>query len=281
MVSQLTVTHDFKTEGRRSDNSPQPSDTSAARRTTLAGGRLRLNLFRRSGNRLSTVQLFIVIASLALFSTVSLQFKVSEQRKSFTRNGEGGGTRNDAYEPTTTSHLGSVDKGSGEGNQELIVEKSATTFAEYQEWEEDGPQHIDRRFRGQKTGRLRKAEKELFIHSSSVGQFGWGTDWAVGVSVPLEKEGHDGAREEGVINPPWCAAPANRSFVEYVYTRRSLVDPYDRVRGCCKLPRTSDKSLALPQVQEVWCIILDPHARVLSLPPFSALPYVKLLLLKI
>lgn len=225
MGPQLTVNHDFKVEGRRSDDSPRHNGTGAVRRTTA--GSAPLSLFRRSGSRRSTIQLlFVVIASLALLSTIILQFMASEHRQSFRRSGE-----DDPHDPMMAGHhdipYGSGENGGGRGDES--IEHPVPVPADF--YEDSGiGEGVDRRFRGQKTGRPPKTLEELSRPPPSAGPFGWGTDWAVGVSVLVETVGEEGAQEEDVINPPWCAAPENRSFVEFVYARRSYVDPYDRVR---------------------------------------------------
>lgn len=68
---------------------------------------------------------------------------------------------------------------------------------------------------------LRLHDEEIYRPPPNAGPYGWGTDWAVGVSVLHGKE--------DVINPPWCFAPENRSFVDHVMERRQFVDPYNKV----------------------------------------------------
>lgn len=82
----------------------------------------------------------------------------------------------------------------------------------------------DHRFTGQKTGRPPKTDEELYKPAASTEPFGWGVDWAVGVS--LEHEGED------VIDMPWCKKAGNRSFVDRLIERRvpAAVDPFSRVR---------------------------------------------------
>lgn len=83
---------------------------------------------------------------------------------------------------------------------------------------------VDRRFTGQKTGRPPKTDEEFYSPPPHRGPWGFGVDWAVGVSVK-----HGGS---DVVEPPCCRdAPANRSFVEHVMERRTLatVDPFNRV----------------------------------------------------
>lgn len=82
---------------------------------------------------------------------------------------------------------------------------------------------VDRRFVGQRTGRPPNGEDEVeYRPPPSVGPYGWGTDWAVGVST---RQGG-----EDVIEPPWCLHAENRSFVERVMERRATtVDSSNRV----------------------------------------------------
>lgn len=82
---------------------------------------------------------------------------------------------------------------------------------------------VDRRFVGQRTGRPPNGEDEVeYRPPPSLGPYGWGTDWAVGVST---RQGG-----EDVIEPPWCLHAENRSFVERVMERRATtVDSSNRV----------------------------------------------------
>ena len=85
---------------------------------------------------------------------------------------------------------------------------------------------FDRRFVGQRTGWPPKPDEELYKPSPSTGPFGWGTDWATGVSVLHQ--------DQDVIETPWCKdAVSNSSFVEHVMARRASakVNPSNRVRS--------------------------------------------------
>lgn len=84
---------------------------------------------------------------------------------------------------------------------------------------------VDRRFVGQRTGLPSNGEDNVeYRPPPSEGPFGWGTDWAVGVST---RQGG-----EDVIEPPWCLRAENQSFVERVMERRTTtIDPLNRVRN--------------------------------------------------
>lgn len=109
------------------------------------------------------------------------------------------------------NEVSGIGRGNGTGSP-LITEYGAE-------------RHVpDRRFTGQKTGQPPKTEEELYKPAASTEPFGWGVDWAVGVS--LEHEGED------VIDMPWCKEAENRSFVDGLIERRvpAAVDPFSRVR---------------------------------------------------
>lgn len=110
---------------------------------------------------------------------------------------------------------------------------------------------VDHRFVGQNTGIPPKPEEEpVYRPPPSQGPFGWGTHWAIGVTV-LD----DG---EDVIEPSECRSSAeDRSFVEHVMERRSAasVDNFNRVRfvGSFIFVHTTLECYQVHSLQESKC----------------------------
>lgn len=221
---------------------------------------------RRPGSRKRTIA-FGVLLAIAVTSVV-LQVLASEHRwtpavekegsdigKKYSQ--DGGGDSGDGEIEAGGGEGSNGDTAAGSGNDHhQLLEHPAADIADLGVGDGDSDREsattnliselrVDRRFRGQRTGKPPRTKEEKYVARSSAGPFGWGTDWSIGVAVPVvvgeaEEDGEEGEEgrelEEDVIKPPWCATPQNRSFVDFVYAKRGRVDPHNRVRtqrwGC-------------------------------------------------
>ncbi|CAN0009841.1 unnamed protein product, partial [Sphacelaria rigidula] len=160
-----------------------------------------------SANRKGTI-VFGVLLAVAVTSVV-LQVLTSEHRwtpvaeregnnmgAKYGQDGSSGGGDGDFEDGGGESADHNITAGSGNDHNQLLEPSATETFI--------SKLGVDRRFRGQKTGKPPRTREEKYVARSSAGPFGWGTDWATAVAVPVVV-GNDGEAggvlEEDVIKP--------------------------------------------------------------------------------
>lgn len=290
MVPQI-LAYSFPSSGAR-NGSPGSRHTSGMQGSNGSSSARRgfFFVFRRSGGRKLSLTLVVLLACLAGFSTMTLQFMASKHGWTSKRRGS---SRGDLIREIVGMNV-QVDRDHGSfasdrsespsgTNKETTRrhEDSESMQARRQDWLGAAPDNIDevssgardrqeepssvfisdrkpgvdRRFRGQKTGRPPKAGEELYRPPPSRGPFGWGEDWVVGVSLPVRGEDNEEGEVIDEIKPPWCSAPENRSFVEHVLDRRRDVKPYDRVSvQICGGQNTAGDSAEHIGPRRVWAV---------------------------